>query len=214
VSLAYLRAAAEARCTLKEKRSEFIAALFPARSPDEARAALDSVRREHRQAAHNCPAWRVGFPDTEEFSSDDGEPAGTAGRPILGALVKAGLFDTAVIVTRYFGGVKLGVRGLIDAYSAAAAGVIALAPAEKAEPFRRVVLRSDYERFNDLLRALKSAGIAESRCRAEYLEDVRLTLTVSPEREAAVSELLAGYEAQKLQTAPPQWLPGVVTEKV
>lgn len=212
VSLAYRRAAAPAVFTLKEKRSEFIAALFPAHSAEEARQAFDSVRREHRQATHNCPAWRVGFPDTEEFSSDDGEPSGTAGRPILGELTRAELFDTAVVVTRYFGGVKLGVRGLIDAYAAAAAGVIGMARAETVEPFRRVILHSDYSRFNDLARALRSVA-SEERCRTEYLEDVRITVLISPEREDELRRLLDEYDVKNLQTIPAEWVPGVIVSQ-
>ncbi|MBP5212153.1 MAG: YigZ family protein [Pyramidobacter sp.] len=165
LALSCLRPAAPAFFTLKEKRSEFIAALFPAAGTDEARAALDAVRLEHKQATHNCPAWRIGFPAVEEFSSDDGEPSGTAGRPILGCLQKVGLCNAVLVVTRYFGGVKLGVRGLIDAYSAAAAGVIAQTRTETVRPFRQLRLHSSYDRISSLSHALRSSGISDDRVR-------------------------------------------------
>lgn len=199
------RPAGPALYSFKEKRSEFIAALFPAAAGDEARAALDSVRKEHHGAAHNCPAWRVGYPDVEEFCSDDGEPGGTAGRPILGALQKAGLFNSILIVTRYFGGVKLGVRGLIDAYGAAAAGAVARAAVETVLPFKKLELRCGYEQLAALSRAVKSAGIAENRLRAAYGAGAALTLLVSPPLEERLRALLDGYETRTLLAAPPRW---------
>lgn len=199
------RPAVPAVYSFKEKRSEFIAALFPAATGDEARAALESVRKEHHGAAHNCPAWRVGYPDVEEFCSDDGEPGGTAGRPIFGALQKSGLFNSILVVTRYFGGVKLGVRGLIDAYGAAAAGVIARATVETVLPFKELELRCGYEQLAALSRAVKNVGIAENRLRAAYGADAALTLLVSPTLEKRLRALLDGYETRMLLAAPPRW---------
>ena len=199
------RPTAPAVYSFKEKRSEFIAALFPSAAGDEARAALESVRREHHGATHNCPAWRVGYPEVEEFCSDDGEPGGTAGRPILGALQKAGLFNAALVVTRYFGGIKLGVRGLIDAYGTAAAGVIERAAIETVLPFKELELRCGYEHLAALSRAVKSAGIAENRLRTTYAVDVTLSLHVSPAREERLRTLLDSYEGRQLLAAPPRW---------
>lgn len=199
------RPAAPAVYSFKEKRSEFIAALFPAATGDEARATLESVRKEHHGAAHNCPAWRAGYPDVEEFCSDDGEPGGTAGRPILGALQKAGLFNAVLVVTRYFGGVKLGVRGLIDAYGAAAAGVIERAVVETALPFKELELRCGYEHLAALSRAVKSAGVAENRLRTAYGTDITLTLLVAPPLEERLRSLLDSYEGRQLLAAPPRW---------
>ena len=99
----------------KIKRSVFIADVFPCHDEEEARSILANVTSKYRDATHNCRAYVLS--DGTEYSSDDGEPSGTAGKPILGAIKRSGLVNVMVIVTRYFGGVKLGVRGLIDAYS-------------------------------------------------------------------------------------------------
>ena len=201
----FRRPACRSSFTLKEKRSEFIADLFPAADEDEARRALEQIRREHFSATHNCPAWRVGCPELIEFSSDDGEPAGTAGRPILGALQKAGMGNAALIVTRYFGGVKLGVRGLIDAYTAAAEGVIAQAQAVRKAPFRTVQVFCDYPRLSDVNHLLRSSGIPEKRIFTAYAEQVTLTATVSPSLEEGLRRALSSYEGEQLQSAPCIW---------
>ncbi len=152
-----------AEFTLKERRSEFIASLHPAATADEARSFLEEIRRRNLSATHNCHAWRVNYPSGEEFSSDDGEPSGTAGRPILGVLQSANMWNVAVVVTRYFGGVKLGVRGLIDAYSAAAQGVLSRAKPQKSLAYRAVTLRCGYPQLADARHLIKIAGIPESR---------------------------------------------------
>ncbi|ABR31094.1 hypothetical protein SU69_06300 [Thermosipho melanesiensis] len=100
------------------KRSQFIATFSHVESVKEAKSFIREISKKYNDATHNCPAYRVmENKQIIEFSSDNGEPSGTAGRPILGALKKFDLLNVAVVVTRYFGGVKLGVRGLIDAYS-------------------------------------------------------------------------------------------------
>ncbi len=102
---------------LKVKGSRFIADLVPVKTSSDAKAALDTIRKREFNANHHCFAWRiVSGGDISERSSDDGEPAGTAGKPILQILASAGLINTLAVVTRYFGGTKLGKGGLIRAY--------------------------------------------------------------------------------------------------
>ena len=103
------------------KKSRFIATVCEVKSEDEASAFIDEVKKKYWDARHNCSAYQVGPDGRFQRSSDDGEPAGTAGRPILEVLKKQGLTNTAIVVTRYFGGIKLGASGLIRAYSHAAA---------------------------------------------------------------------------------------------
>lgn len=200
-----LRPTAPCTATLKEKRSEFIGALFPAGSAEEARTALDAVRKEHYSATHNCPAWRIGFPETEEFSSDDGEPGGTAGRPILGELQKAGLCNALVVVTRYFGGVKLGVRGLIDAYAATAAAVIAQAQTERTIPLTEVKLRCGYTELSGVRHAVKSAGVPDFRVALDYGADIAMTLRAAPDVLDGLKAALDRYEVRQLLLADPVW---------
>lgn len=102
-----------------EKKSRFIAAIAPAESEEEALAFIESVRKKHYDARHNCPAFIIGRNKELTRCSDDGEPSGTAGKPILEVLLGAGLTNTVVVVTRYFGGTLLGTGGLVRAYTQA-----------------------------------------------------------------------------------------------
>ena len=100
------------------KGSRFIAAIFPVSDEEEAKTLLAAIRKKYYDATHNCYAWRI-HPSLEK-SSDDGEPSGSAGKPILQVLKGSGLTNAMAVVTRYFGGTKLGVGGLVRAYSEAA----------------------------------------------------------------------------------------------
>lgn len=102
--------------TLIEKKSEFIASLFPVKTGNEAIACIEAVKKEHRKARHNVYAYIVRDQNTSRYS-DDGEPQGTAGMPVLDVLLKNGLTDICCVVTRYFGGILLGGGGLVRAYS-------------------------------------------------------------------------------------------------
>jgi uncharacterized YigZ family protein len=101
------------------EKSRFITTLEPAKSVDDAKAILQRIRDEFTDATHNCYAWVIGPPGSTSntAASDDNEPAGTAGRPMLKVLLNSGIGDVVAVVTRYFGGVKLGTGGLVRAYS-------------------------------------------------------------------------------------------------
>ncbi len=100
----------------KELGSRFIALAYPVETQEEVKSILAAVRKEYHDARHHCSAYRLGLDGSVWRASDDGEPSGSAGRPILGQIDSAGLSDVLVIVVRYFGGIKLGVPGLIRAY--------------------------------------------------------------------------------------------------
>ncbi len=107
--------------------SRFIAHLAPAASVEEAKAFIDQIRAEYADATHNVPAYVIGYgASVTAHCNDDGEPAGTAGRPILAVLQGSGLGDVVLVVTRYFGGTKLGTGGLVRAYTEAAQAVLAV----------------------------------------------------------------------------------------
>lgn len=112
------------------KRSRFITTIARTDSPDEAHAVIDAVKSDHPQARHNCSAYliQVNGRNPHQHSSDDGEPAGTAGTPMLEALRGAGVWNVTAVVTRYFGGILLGAGGLVRAYSTAVSEALALAP--------------------------------------------------------------------------------------
>lgn len=113
-----IRSVATGEITIK--RSTFLAYLLPCSSKDQAQQLLDELRSKHWDAVHHCFAWRVGPNGLEYRMSDDGEPSGTAGKPILFALQRAQLSDVLLVVVRYYGGVKLGVGPLARAYAEAA----------------------------------------------------------------------------------------------
>lgn len=108
-----------------EKKSRFIGYAAPVETEEAAQAFLQEIRTRHRDATHNCYAYQVGEHNQYQRSSDDGEPSGTAGRPILEVIKGSGLANVIVVVTRYFGGTLLGTGGLVRAYSATAAAALA-----------------------------------------------------------------------------------------
>src|SRR5512146_1122516 len=125
----YLIPAKEARASIEIQKSKFIASASPAFSVEEARDFIERIRAEYSDATHNVPVFVIGRePSLIEHCSDDGEPAGTAGRPALAVLKGSGLGDIVVVITRYFGGIKLGTGGLVRAYSDAVREVLKILP--------------------------------------------------------------------------------------
>jgi uncharacterized YigZ family protein len=145
------------RSEIKVKRSRFIGTVQYAGSIDEARNLVRAVSKEFHDATHNCYAYRIGLGSEQVFKySDDGEPSGTAGRPILEALDKFELVDTCIVVTRYFGGIKLGTGGLSRAYRNAALDVLYKAGFETRFLKSRVRLVFHLRFTNTVLRRLSS----------------------------------------------------------
>jgi uncharacterized YigZ family protein len=149
-----LAAPAEAR--FREKASTFLAYAAPASSEDEARAVLAERERLHWDATHNCSAWVVR--GGVRRANDAGEPSGSAGAPILAAIEGAGLTDCIVVVTRWYGGTKLGVGGLVRAYGDAAAQALAAAPRRIGTEAVRLRVRYPYAHTAAVMRALERAG--------------------------------------------------------
>lgn len=172
------------------KKSRFIATIAHAPSADEARAFIQSIRDEFPDATHHCFAWVVGAPGStrENGSGDDGEPGGTAGRPMLTALLASGVGDVAVVVTRYFGGIKLGRGGLVRAYSGAV--VHACREMARAEHVPAVVLTVTvpYAAVDGARRALVAHGARiESE---EFGADATFTAAVPEHRRDALESAL------------------------
>lgn len=138
----------------KDRGSKFLAYAFPVEDADQIQAALLEVRKEHSKARHHCYAYRLGLDQYNYRANDDGEPSGTAGRPILGQIDSAGLTYTLVVVVRYFGGTLLGASGLINAYKKSAAE--ALAAGEKIEKQVEDIytLRFDYAHLSKVMNAV------------------------------------------------------------
>ena len=151
----YLTIASPSEAALRERSSKFLAFAWPVTCEEQIREHLDALRKRFYDATHHCYAWRLG-PQGERFrANDDGEPSGTAGRPILGQMLSAGLTDCLIVVVRYFGGTKLGVPGLIAAYKDSAAEVIAAAEVVERTVDVRFRLTFPYEAMNDVMRIVK-----------------------------------------------------------
>lgn len=137
--------AQEVRVEITVVNSRFIATLAPAFTVEEAKAFVARIRAEHADASHNVPVYLVGHGNSViAHANDDGEPSGTAGRPALAVLRGSGLGDVAVVVTRYFGGTKLGTGGLVRAYGDAVREVVAVAPRAVRVPTHTVLFEVPY----------------------------------------------------------------------
>lgn len=154
----FLTVSGRAEATLIEKKSRFIGYVNTAACEAEAQDFLNEIRAAHRAATHNCYAWQIGAQDQFQRSGDDGEPAGTAGRPILEAIKTAGLKNTVVVVTRYFGGILLGTGGLVRAYSASARAAIAAAGIVRCQPASLYALTAEYSDWQRLTNFLQAGG--------------------------------------------------------
>lgn len=141
--------------TFKDKGSKFIAFAYPVKNEAEVKPHLVKLRAEHTKANHFCYAYRLS-PDKSVFRvNDDGEPSGTAGRPILNVMLSAGITDTLIVVVRYFGGTLLGVPGLINAYKSAAAEAVTAADIVEKTVNDIYEIKFDYLIMNDVMKLIK-----------------------------------------------------------
>ncbi|MBR6346002.1 MAG: YigZ family protein [Bacteroidales bacterium] len=158
----YRSIAAPSEGLYKASGSRFIAYAYPLTSEAEVKEKVDALRKEHHAARHHCYAYRIGLGGKEWRANDDGEPSGTAGRPILGSIDSAGLSDVLIVVVRYFGGILLGVPGLIKAYKDASADAIANASIIEKTACAHYRLEFGYESMESVMRILKDMDIQPS----------------------------------------------------
>lgn len=156
----YLTIAAPAEAQYTEKRSRFLAFALPVRDAAEARAAVADLQRRYHDARHVCWAYMLGSARTDFLSNDNGEPSGTAGKPILGQINSLGLTDVLVAVVRYFGGIKLGTSGLIVAYRTAARMALEAAPAVVRHDMARITFHFPYAAMNDAMKLTRDFDVA------------------------------------------------------
>ena len=173
--------AAEAQAEIAVLNSRFIATAGPVFSVEEAKAFVARLRRRYADAAHNVPAYIVGHgASVIAHCHDDGEPSGTAGRPALAVLRGSGLGDVAVVVTRYFGGTKLGTGGLVRAYGDAVRAVLAVLPRAEKVATHTLLLAVPYALFE---RARRAVAAHQGRIlEQEFAADVPLTVRLPVER--------------------------------
>ncbi len=196
----FLTIASASQGEFKDRGSKFLAYAFPIRSVDEGQARLDEVRKEHPKARHHCYAYRLGTDQNIFRANDDGEPSGTAGRPILGQIDSFGLTNVIVVVTRYFGGTLLGTSGLINAYRTSAAD--ALSQAEIVEQVVEDVflLKFDYALMSDVMNAVKKLEL--KILQQEFDLDGRLEIAIRlGVREETITRLKAAISKVSLEEA-------------
>ena len=202
-SYSFIAPAKETNVELTVKRSRFIVSVRIALDPDEASEKLKGFAEIFPKANHHCWAYRIGTENILEHCSDAGEPAGTAGRPILGMLKRHSLQNTLLVVTRYFGGIKLGVRGLIEAYGEAAELAVTEAGTVEMELNLQLDLSCSYEYSKTLSSSLKKWGFGEDRVSALYGENVEMKLYVpcssKPEIAPSLEEMFLRGMLQKLE---------------
>lgn len=169
-----------------EKKSRFIANVKPVESEEEASAFIAEMKKKYWDARHNCSAFVIGARQELTRCSDDGEPAQTAGRPMLDVLLREGITNVAVVVTRYFGGVLLGTGGLVRAYQAATQAGLAASVIIEKRPGRKLVIDTDYNGLGKLQYLFAQLGI--SILDTEYGAAVKLSVMVPLELKQKVEK--------------------------
>ena len=204
---AFLTLAGPAAAELVEKKSRFIGYAAPVADEAAALAFVQEIKARHRDATHNCYAYQAGDNDQFQRSSDDGEPSGTAGRPILEVIRGRGLKNTAVVVTRYFGGILLGTGGLVRAYGAAAKQALEAAGLVRCEPARLYALAVDYASWQRVEAFLQSSGCEQKKVGFSDRVDVQFAapLALCEALPKRLSELL-GQPSSLLLLDEAAWL--------
>ena len=158
---AYKSIAARSEGLFKDNGSRFIAFAFPVETPDQVKSIVDSLKKEYHDARHHCYAYRLGYQGDVFRANDDGEPSGSAGRPILGQIDTLGLSDVLVVVVRYFGGIKLGIPGLIRAYKTSTADALSQAEIIEKVAGKNWQLSFDYLSMNAVMKVLKDMDLPQ-----------------------------------------------------
>ena len=183
----YRTVADAATASFTEKKSEFIGNIAPCKTEEEAIAFIQEIRRQHRKANHNCYAYILRNNNTMRHS-DDGEPGGTAGAPMLEVLKKEGLTDVCCVVTRYFGGIMLGAGGLVRAYTEGAKIAVDAAQIKEMRMAERLRLTLDYSLYGRIGAALSELDVRVSK--EDFAADVTLTVYIAEEKSRELSARL------------------------
>ncbi len=172
----YLTISAPAEGLYKEKGSKFIAFAIPVSNVEQIKEILEEKRKEHHDARHVCYAYILGVDKADYRSNDDGEPSGTAGRPILGSLLSAGVTNVLIAVVRYFGGTKLGTSGLINAYKVASADALENAEIIEKTVDEEIHITFDYLVMNDVMKIIKD--VSPQVLSQQFDNDCKMVLSI------------------------------------
>ncbi len=175
------------------QKSRFIAYTSHVETEAEARDFVAAIKKKHFDARHNCSAWVLGADSSQQKSNDDGEPGGTAGNPILEAIKQHGLTNVVVVVTRYFGGIKLGAGGLIRAYSHTAYLGLEATPCLEVKPFCLMEAEMDYSLLGTVENWIRNEELRTGE--TAYLDKVTVRLLVEPADCEAISTELTNLTA-------------------
>lgn len=190
----YITVGSSASAEILINKSRFIGHAARAETEAEAIAFIDSIKLKHRQATHNCSAYMIGEHDSIQKANDDGEPSGTAGVPMLEVLKKQGLKDTVLVVTRYYGGIKLGGGGLIRAYGKSASEAIAASGVVERRLHHLMKVSIDYTWLGKIENEIRQSDYPLAGI--DYSEAVVLSIHVPVEQESTfidwVNELTNG----------------------
>lgn len=176
----------------KEKMSKFISFAVPVQSAAEAKEVVKQYQKEYFDARHVCWAYMIGASRTEFLSNDNGEPSGTAGKPILGQINSFGLTNIVIVVVRYFGGIKLGTSGLIVAYREAAADAINNAQIIECHEQTVISFTFDYLAMNDVMKVIK--GVDLKILNQEFDNDCRMTVSIRSDNAPMLVSRLADID--------------------
>jgi uncharacterized YigZ family protein len=182
----------------KDRGSKFLAFAYPAKDIDACKKLLAQLKKEHGKAVHHCLAYRLGVDGLTFRVSDDGEPAGSAGRPILGQIDSKGLTNVLVVVVRYFGGTLLGIPGLINAYKTATALALQLSPIIKKPIEIPYELNFDYQQMNEVMLLVKQYNCSVVEQTAQLF--IQLHIGIPKNRLDEVLEKLGNLRAVSFKT--------------
>lgn len=179
----------------KDRGSRFISYIYPISSESQVKPLVDAIKKEHHAARHHCFAYRIGYDGAVMRANDDGEPSGSAGRPILGAIDSAGLSDVLIVVVRYFGGILLGVPGLINAYREASRDAIAQTTIIEKVACSSFSIGFDYMQMNDVQKYLKASDVEITE--QVFDLDCRMSVRVPLSRAASFAEGIARMNRER-----------------
>lgn len=182
----------------KDRGSKFFAFAYPAKDIDSCKKILAQLKKEHGKAVHHCLAYRLGVDGSTFRVSDDGEPAGSAGRPILGQIDSKGLTNVLVVVVRYFGGTLLGIPGLINAYKTATALALQLSPIIKKPIEIAYELNFDYHQMNEVMMLVKQYNCSVVEQTAQLF--IQLQIGIPKNRLDEVLEKLGALREVSFKT--------------
>lgn len=191
----YLSVSQPAEGLYKDKGSKFIGYVFPVKDLEDIKEQINLLKELHPKARHICYAYRLGFTPEEARSNDDGEPSGSAGKPILNTILSNNVHYTLVAVVRYFGGTLLGVPGLIQAYKEASLEAFEAAEIIEIEPMETLEVRFSYPQMNEVMKVIKKfpIQIVEQEVNNNCWYLLRFAKRIAPEIQLAMDKALSTF---------------------